>query len=81
MAGPAEAGRADQHYVMISAVTGGPYWIDSKAGLYDKAKELGVTAVFTGPPTVDVNAADRRRQPGHRPEGGRDHHGAPWPTP
>jgi ribose transport system substrate-binding protein len=48
--------QADQHYVMISAVTGGPYWIDSKAGLYDKAKELGVSAVFTGPPTVDVNA-------------------------
>jgi ribose transport system substrate-binding protein len=40
---------------MISAVTGGPYWIDSKAGLYDKARELGVKAVFTGPPTVDVN--------------------------
>jgi ribose/xylose/arabinose/galactoside ABC-type transport system permease subunit/ABC-type sugar transport system substrate-binding protein len=46
---------ANQHYVMISAVTGGPYWIDSKAGLYDKARELGVNAVFTGPPTVDVN--------------------------
>ncbi len=45
-----------QHYVMISAVTGGPYWIDSKLGLADKAKELGVSAVFTGPPTVDVNA-------------------------
>ena len=24
---------ARQHYVMISAVTGGPYWIDSKNGL------------------------------------------------
>lgn len=48
--------RADQHYVMITAVTGGPYWIDSKLGLYDKAKELGVGAVFTGPPTVDANA-------------------------
>jgi len=46
---------SNQRYVMISAVTGGPYWIDSKAGLYDKAKELGVKAVFTGPPTVDVN--------------------------
>jgi ribose transport system substrate-binding protein len=52
----ADLSRASQHYVMISAVTGGPYWIDSKAGLYDKAKELGVSAVFTGPPTVDVNA-------------------------
>jgi ribose transport system substrate-binding protein len=41
---------------MITAVTGGPYWIDSKLGLYDKAKELGVSAVFTGPPTVDANA-------------------------
>jgi ribose transport system substrate-binding protein len=50
----ADLSRASQHYVMISAVTGGPYWIDSKAGLYDK--ELGVSAVFTGPPTVDVNA-------------------------
>ena len=54
-AGPAAAATGDQHYVMISAVTGGPYWIDSKAGLYDKARELGVKAVFTGPPTVDVN--------------------------
>ena len=52
----AAKGGAEQHYVMISAVTGGPYWIDSKLGLYDKAKELGVSAVFTGPPTVDVNA-------------------------
>ena len=51
-----DIGRAGQHYVMISAVTGGPYWIDSKAGLYDKARELGVRAIFTGPPTVDVNA-------------------------
>jgi ribose transport system substrate-binding protein len=55
-AGPAGPGPADQHYVMITAVTGGPYWIDSKLGLYDKAKELGVSAVFTGPPTVDANA-------------------------
>lgn len=52
----ADKSQPDQHYVMISAVTGGPYWIDSKAGLYDKAKELGVKAVFTGPPTVDANA-------------------------
>lgn len=44
-----------QQYVMIAAATGAPYWIDSKAGLRDKAKELGVNAVFTGPPTVDVN--------------------------
>jgi len=52
----AAGGAAEQSYVMISAVTGGPYWIDSKAGLRDKAKELGVKAVFTGPPTVDANA-------------------------
>ena len=52
----AAASAADQSYVMISAVTGGPYWIDSKAGLRDKAKELGVKAVFTGPPTLDANA-------------------------
>jgi len=44
-----------QQYVMIAAATGAPYWIDSKAGLYDKAQELGVKAVFTGPQTVDVN--------------------------
>ena len=44
-----------QQYVMIAAATGAPYWIDSKSGLYDKAKELGVKAVFTGPQTVDVN--------------------------
>ena len=47
---------AIQRYVMISAVTGSPYWIDSKDGLRDKAKELGVEANFIGPPTVDVNA-------------------------
>jgi ribose transport system substrate-binding protein len=52
----AAKGPAGQHYVMITAVTGGPYWIDSKLGLYDKARELGVNAVFTGPPTVDANA-------------------------
>jgi ribose transport system substrate-binding protein len=56
VASPGAAGRARQHYVMITAVTGGPYWIDSKLGLYDKARELGVNAVFTGPPTVDANA-------------------------
>jgi ribose/xylose/arabinose/galactoside ABC-type transport system permease subunit/ABC-type sugar transport system substrate-binding protein len=54
--GTAAQGPSNQHYVMISAVTGGPYWIDSKLGLADKAKELGVSAVFTGPPTVDANA-------------------------
>ena len=57
--GPADTGRvaqvSDQQYVMIAAATGAPYWIDSKAGLYDKAKELGVKAIFTGPQTVDVN--------------------------
>ena len=47
---------AAQRYVMISAVTGAPYWIDLKNGLRDKAEELGVDANFTGPPTVDVNA-------------------------
>jgi ribose transport system substrate-binding protein len=46
---------ADQHYVMISFITGGPYWIDSKLGLKDKARELGVSAQFTGPSTDDVN--------------------------
>ncbi len=51
-----KAGAASQRYVMISFVTGGPYWIDSKSGLADKAKELGIEASFIGPPTVDVNA-------------------------
>jgi len=53
----ASAARAtsNQRYVMISIVTGAPYWIDSKSGLNDKAKELGVTASFIGPATVDVN--------------------------
>ncbi|MGO8747484.1 MAG: substrate-binding domain-containing protein [Thermoguttaceae bacterium] len=54
-AGPPEESTAGQHYEMISFITGGPYWLDSKAGLYDKAKELGVHAVFTGPPVNDVN--------------------------
>lgn len=49
------AATSDQQYVMIAAATGAPYWIDSKSGLYDKAKELGVKAIFTGPQTVDVN--------------------------
>jgi ribose transport system substrate-binding protein len=53
--GSPQAPTGQQHYVMISAATGAPYWIDAKLGLADKAKELGVNAVFTGPPTVDVN--------------------------
>jgi ribose transport system substrate-binding protein len=56
-AGPqAVAAGPAQHYVLITAVTGAPYWIDSKQGFYDKAKELGVNALFAGPPTVDANA-------------------------
>ncbi len=58
-AGPPASDRAaatkNQQYVMIAAATGAPYWVDSKAGLRDKARELGVTATFTGPPAVDVN--------------------------
>jgi ABC-type sugar transport system substrate-binding protein len=58
--GPSAPGEARpaarQKYVVIAAVTGAPYWIESKAGLMDKARELGVTATFTGPATVDVNA-------------------------
>ncbi|OHB83978.1 MAG: hypothetical protein A2V98_14725 [Planctomycetes bacterium RBG_16_64_12] len=53
--GSPQAQSGQQHYVMISAATGAPYWIDAKLGLNDKANELGVSAVFTGPPTVDVN--------------------------
>ena len=45
-----------QTYVMIAAATWGPYWLDSKNGLRDKAAELGVNADFEGPSTVDVNA-------------------------
>jgi ribose transport system permease protein len=57
--GPAEGDTrppSQQKYVAIAAVTGAPYWIESKAGLMDKARELGVTATFTGPATVDINA-------------------------
>jgi ribose transport system substrate-binding protein len=46
---------ANQRYVLITFINGSPYWIDSKAGLYDKAKELGVKADFAGSPTGDVN--------------------------
>ncbi|MFI5386062.1 MAG: substrate-binding domain-containing protein [Fimbriimonadales bacterium] len=49
-------GGKKQTYVMIAAATWGPYWIDSKNGLNDKAKELGVDCDFEGPSTVDVNA-------------------------
>jgi ribose/xylose/arabinose/galactoside ABC-type transport system permease subunit/ABC-type sugar transport system substrate-binding protein len=48
--------RKKQMYVMISGATWGPYWIDSKNGLRDKARELDVEADFEGPPTMDVNA-------------------------
>jgi ribose transport system substrate-binding protein len=44
-----------QEYVMIAAATGAPYWIDSRFGFEDKGRELGVKAVFTGPPTIDIN--------------------------
>jgi len=49
-------GGKQQTYVAIAAATGGPYWIDSKSGLNDKAKELGVSVDFEGPSTVDVNS-------------------------
>lgn len=45
--------RGKQTYVMIAASTWGPYWIDSKNGLRDKAHELGVDADFEGPATMD----------------------------
>jgi ribose/xylose/arabinose/galactoside ABC-type transport system permease subunit/ABC-type sugar transport system substrate-binding protein len=45
--------RNKQTYVMISAATWGPYWIDSKNGLADKARELGVDADFEGPDKMD----------------------------
>ena len=50
------ATRRKQKYVAIAAVPGHPYWVDSRAGLEDKARELGITATFIGPPTIDVNA-------------------------
>lgn len=59
--GPAESVSGEgsqasgQRYVMVALVTNIPYWIDSKAGLMDKARELGVHASFTGPTNVDVN--------------------------
>ena len=37
-AGNGAVEKKDQHYVMISFITGSPYWIDSKAGFDDKAK-------------------------------------------
>jgi ribose transport system substrate-binding protein len=52
---PQAQGAARQHYVLITAVTGSPYWIDLKNGFRDKARELGVEANFTGPATADVN--------------------------
>ena len=42
--------RTQQKYVCHRRGHRAPYWIDSKAGLMDKARELGVTATFTGPP-------------------------------
>ena len=45
-----------QLYWAIAAATGGPYWIDSKNGLRDKAAELGVDCDFQGPSSVDVNS-------------------------
>lgn len=44
-----------QKYVMIAIATGLSYWIDGKAGMMDKAKELGVNAEFTGPSGTDLN--------------------------
>jgi len=56
LATPGRAATPRQRYVMIAYVTGGPYWIDSKQGLEDKAKELGVEAAFIGPSTTDANS-------------------------
>jgi ribose/xylose/arabinose/galactoside ABC-type transport system permease subunit/ABC-type sugar transport system substrate-binding protein len=44
-----------QRYVEVAIVTNIPYWIDGKAGLRDKAAELGVDYDFTGPTNVDAN--------------------------
>jgi ribose/xylose/arabinose/galactoside ABC-type transport system permease subunit/ABC-type sugar transport system substrate-binding protein len=47
--------RKKQTYVMIAGATWGPYWLDARNGLRDKARELDVEASFEGPPTMDVN--------------------------
>ena len=49
------AQRERQRYVEVAIVTNIPYWIDGRAGLRDKAAELGVDADFTGPTNVDAN--------------------------
>ncbi|MHB0998644.1 MAG: ABC transporter permease/substrate-binding protein [Armatimonadota bacterium] len=52
---PGAVHTAKQKYKMIAIATGLSYWIDGKAGLMDKAEELGVKAYFDGPTGVDAN--------------------------
>ncbi len=47
--------QADERYVFVAFNTGLPYWQEAEAGLEDSAKQLGVKAELTGPPTYSPN--------------------------
>ncbi|MCC6730040.1 MAG: substrate-binding domain-containing protein [Chthonomonadales bacterium] len=58
-AAPAAGGpKADagQEYYLIAISTGVPYWADSRKGFEDRARQLGVQGVFTGPQDFDPAA-------------------------
>ena len=50
VSGPAE----EEEYVFVAVSASHPYWIDTRAGLADAARELGVKGTFTGPNGSDV---------------------------
>ena len=45
----------DERYVFVAFNTSLPYWQEAAAGLEDSAKQLGVKAELTGPPTFSMN--------------------------
>jgi len=57
---PAGPGTAKQLYIFIGVSIAVPYWIDAKAGLDERGKELGVDTQFTGP--VDSNIQEQAKQ-------------------
>jgi ribose transport system substrate-binding protein len=54
-AGSGPQGAATEEYVFIGVSVGNPYWVDSRLGLEDKARLLGVLAELRGPTGSDPN--------------------------
>ncbi len=45
---------AEEEYIFLAVVSSVPYWADSRQGIADAGKVLGVKTTFMGPPDFDV---------------------------